>query len=142
MPPDGVDGQAAEGPLTKLAYAVVLAARQKGAQQVRIRPDTALAGVVEFVIDGAVHEEMRPPAKLLPLIIRRFSVMASLPIYPRGGAAHGHIHVVIDERAEAFLAIVVRGHGAAMSALMTVISEDEFTAATRRRSARPTGVYR
>jgi hypothetical protein len=37
---------------------------------------------------------------------------------------------------------VVRGHGAAMSALMTVISEDEFTAATRRRSGRPTGVYR
>lgn len=142
MPPDGLgDGQATEGPLTRVAYAIILAARQKGAQQVRIHPDTG-GGVVEFVIDGAVHEEMRPPAALLAPIVRRFSIMANLPIYPRGGAAHGHIHVVIDERAEAFLAIVVRGHGAAMSALMTVISEDEFTAATRRRSARPTGVYR
>jgi type II secretory ATPase GspE/PulE/Tfp pilus assembly ATPase PilB-like protein len=136
------DGQATEGPLTKLSYAIILSAQRRGAQQVRIRPDTDLAGMVEFVIDGAVHEEMRPPAKLLAPIIRRFSIMANLPIYPRGGAARGHIRVVIDERAEAFLAIVVRGHGAELNALLTVITEDEFTAATHRRTGRPTGVYR
>ncbi|HEY0478448.1 MAG TPA: hypothetical protein VGD37_13075 [Kofleriaceae bacterium] len=128
-----------EAPVVRLTDAILLSALARGAQQVRIRARDRGSCVVELQIDGQVHEEMRPPALLLAPIVRRLSIMASLPIYPRGGSASGFLHLRIGEVRAAYFAIVVTGHGAAMSATLREITEEEYNKADPSGS---TGIYR
>ena len=127
-----------ESPLIRLTNAILLSVLTRGATQVRLRAH-ADHGVVEFLVEGAYQEEMRPPAKLLVSIVRRLSIMARLPIYPRGGSAHGFVHLLIGEYRAAYFAISVAGHGDSMSATLEEITEEEYNRADRTGSI---GVYR
>jgi type II secretory ATPase GspE/PulE/Tfp pilus assembly ATPase PilB-like protein len=132
-------GRLSEPPLVKLTNAILLSAIKHRAKRVRVRADTAEYCLVEFLIEGAYREEMRPPTTLLAAIVRRFSIMANLPMYPRGGAAEGFIHLQIGDYRAAYFAIVVDGYGDAMRAILEEITEEDYNSA---KSSGSTDVYR
>jgi type II secretory ATPase GspE/PulE/Tfp pilus assembly ATPase PilB-like protein len=117
-----------ESPIVKLANAVLLSAISTGADaiRIRIRPDGAEA-VVELLIAGETHEEMRAPVAVLGGVVRRMSVMANLPAHKKGEQATGFIHVLSESR-HAFFAIKVEGHGPEVAAELRVLDEDAYYA--------------
>lgn len=100
-------------PVEKLAYAVLLGTLSTGAEAFRIRPDGD-DHVVEHLVAGETREEMRGPTAVLAAAIRRMSVMANLPTYKKDEAASGFIHLQIGEGRQAYFAVRVSGHGAAL----------------------------
>jgi hypothetical protein len=108
----------------KLAYAVLLAA-SKQTTEFRIRPDGA-EHVVEHRAGDKVVEEMRGPSAVLAAVIRRLSVMANLPTYKSGESASGRIHLTIGDDRAAYFAVVVSGHGPALTLQGRVLTEAEY----------------
>jgi type II secretory ATPase GspE/PulE/Tfp pilus assembly ATPase PilB-like protein len=103
-----------ESPVTKVTYAILLSALKKRASEIwfsRVGDRT----IVEFFIDGVTQLEFEPPATLYDAMIRRLSVMASLPVYGKGQFATGAIHLMIATR-DALFDIEVRGHGSELEA--------------------------
>ena len=109
-------------PLVKLANAILFSAIKKSAEEFRIRPD----GVVEFLINGETKEEMQLPADLYAHVIRRMSVMASLPVYPKGDCAFGRFNLLVGKLSYYF-EVVVRGHGPDLTLRGRVITDAEFS---------------
>jgi type II secretory ATPase GspE/PulE/Tfp pilus assembly ATPase PilB-like protein len=116
----------ADPPIVELTNFILVAAIKKGATTVRIEPGfeaVAEESVVVFVIGGAEHVELRPPALLHPHIVRRLSIMASLPQYPKGSGAEGVIQLAVgphDQRV--WFSIRVTGHGAGLRAELVRIA--------------------
>ena len=130
---------AEESPLVKLVDTILVGAAERGAQAIRIRAGKGDECAIDFLVDGTMYEYMRPPMRLLAPIVRRLSILASLPIYPRGGSASGFLQVRIGEYRAVYFAILVFGHGDAMAAVLREITEDEYHGA---QGSGPTGVYR
>ena len=112
-----------ESPVVKLTNAILLSALKKGAKGIRIQAATDTECVVEFRIGDDVHEELRPPATLLGPIVRRLSVMGSLPVYPKHGSASGRFQLVIGDKSTASFAIRVEGHGTTLAVLLELVSD-------------------
>ena len=110
-----------ERPIPMLVNAILLSALHKGATEIRVHRIDGKSRV-DFVIDGTVHEEMRPPALVHDPIVRRLAVMGSLPSYGKGQYAEGRIKLVIGDTREADFALRVEGHGPALVATVRVLS--------------------
>ena len=117
-----------DAPIVTLTNAILLAAVKKRATEIAIYGASAEHCTVEFTVDGAIHEEMRPERRLLAPIIRRLAIMASLPTYPKGMGAEGTIHLIIGDDRHAYFAIYVEGHGEDMAASLRVLVPDEAPA--------------
>lgn len=117
-----------ESPVVTLVNAILLSAVKKGARDVAIYGTEAGHCTVEFSMGDVVHEEMRPGRQLLAPIVRRLSIMANLPTYPRGMGAEGTIHMIIGDDRHAYFAVYVEGHGDAMAASLRVLAPDESPA--------------
>jgi type II secretory ATPase GspE/PulE/Tfp pilus assembly ATPase PilB-like protein len=107
--------------VVRLVNAILLSALKKQAQTIQFRAGSAHEGIVEFKISGVIQEELRPPAKPHDAVIRRLAIMANLPAYKKGGSAIGTIQLLIGEDKSATFGIVVEGHGAERTALLTVL---------------------
>lgn len=107
-----------ESPVVTLVNVILLAAIKQGVETIRIRRASASECVVEFATGGGSREEVRPPTQLLGPIIRRLSVMASLPVYGKGMAAEGVIRLDIGDDRHAQFEIRVEGHGDASVAYL------------------------
>ena len=112
-----------ESPVTKVTYAILVSALKKRASEIWIHRVGEQA-LVEFCIDGVAQVEMQPPQKLHEAIIRRLSVMASLPSYAKGHVASGTIHLMIGER-DAWFELQVRGHGAELEARLSLQTPEQ-----------------
>ena len=120
-----MSAEADEGPVAKLVYAILLSALRKCATDLAVRRvggRPRVDFVVDFVIDGAEIEEMRPPVLLHQPIVRRLAVMASLPTYAKGEYAEGTITLRLADDREASFAIRVEGHGDTLAAYLHVLS--------------------
>jgi len=89
---------AAEGsPVIKLVNYLIYNAVREGASDIHVEPDdNALR--VRFRVDGRLYERLRLPCKMLPSIISRIKIMASLDIAERRLPQDGGIHVLMDSR--------------------------------------------
>jgi type II secretory ATPase GspE/PulE/Tfp pilus assembly ATPase PilB-like protein len=113
-----------DSPVITLVNAILLAAMKKHATDIAIYATDGTDCTVEFTIDGAVHEEMRPERRLLAPIVRRLAIMASLPTYPRGMGAEGTIHLIVGDDRHAYFALYVEGHGDDMAARIRILPDD------------------
>jgi len=111
-----------------LVNAILLAAQKKRATEIAIYGASADHCTVEFTVDGAVHEEMRPEHRLLAPIVRRLAIMASLPTYPKGMGAEGTIHLIVGDDRHVYFALYVEGHGEDMAASLRVLAPDDAPA--------------
>ncbi len=110
--------------IVDLTNALLLGVIKKSPEAFRIRPagDTS---VVEHLVDGQVHEELRTPTSVLVAVIRRLAVMASLPTYGKGEAAAGRIHLQLGD-ASHYFEIRVEGHGPELVLYGNLLSEAAY----------------
>lgn len=86
-----------ESPVIKLVNYVVGAAVQEGASDIHIEPgDGALR--VRYRVDGQLFTKMSPPHRMLPAVVSRIKIMASLDISERRVPQDGGITVMVDKR--------------------------------------------
>jgi type II secretory ATPase GspE/PulE/Tfp pilus assembly ATPase PilB-like protein len=110
----------AEDPVSRLVNAILLSALKQCATEIAIRTvDDRF--VVDFLIDGVEQREMEPEAVLRGPVVRRISVMASVPYYRKGESGLGEIHLVIGEDREAHFAVRLEGHGDAAAAYLRIL---------------------
>ena len=89
---------AAEGsPVIKLVNYLIYSAVREGASDIHIEPDDNSLRV-RLRVDGALHEKLRPPHKMLPAIASRIKIMSGLDISERRLPQDGGIHVLMDGR--------------------------------------------
>src|SRR5437868_1997617 len=110
----------ADSQVVKLTNLLLIAALKKGASRLRLYHDGARA-VVDLVVDGETREELAPPAALHAAIVRRLSVMASLPVYKQGEFAEGTIHLDLGAGSRATFAIRVMGQGDDVEAWLRIV---------------------
>ena len=113
---------AEESPLVQLTYAILLSAVKKNAEKISLHAAAAPSTPVDFVIDGAIVEELALPTTMLGGVVRRLSIMANLPFHERGEEAEGHIHLLFGEAQSAWFALRVFGHGPELSATVRRVS--------------------
>jgi len=113
-----------DAPVVELVNVILLSANRKSASHFRIRRDGARS-LVELLIDGATHEELVLPLALHAPVIRRLSVMASLPSYAQGQASEGFIVLQLGGESQLAFAIRVQGHGDNLEAWLRPVSADE-----------------
>lgn len=118
-----------DAPTIKLVNAILLSAWKKQASGFRIYRDGERA-VLEFRIAGVVQQQAAPPVALVPVIVRRLAIMASLPTYAKGEAVSGYIHLLIGDDQHAYFDVWVEGHGADMKARIRCIKADEMPPAS------------
>ena len=110
-----------DSPVIRLVNAVLVSAIKARASMIRIE-----RSVVTFTIGGTECEELRLPEGINAAIVRRLSVMASLPIYPRGQAAEGQIHLRVDDDRETYFALRVTGHGDDLRATLVLLKPEDL----------------
>lgn len=115
----------------KLANAILLSVAKKPPDAFRIRPDGE-AYVVEHLVGGETIEEMRAPneeiaipGEVFAAVIRRLSVMASLPMRRKGEVALGYIHIEAGS-ANYYFEIRVGGHGPGLELRGRLLTEAEY----------------
>ncbi|MFT3692021.1 MAG: hypothetical protein QM831_02685 [Kofleriaceae bacterium] len=107
-------------PVEKLCYAILLSSLKKRATDIVIRRDTLSR--VEFTIDGAISEEMRPPRVLHPVLVRKIGVMAGVPYYKKGEHGLGRLMLKIgSELRAAIWDVRLDGHGDDVSARLRLV---------------------
>ena len=117
-----------DSPIVTLVNAVLLAAMKKHATDIAIYGASSDHCTVEFTVDDAIHEEMRPERRLLAPIVRRLAIMASLPTYPKGMGAEGTIHLIVGDDRHVYFALYVEGHGEDMAASLRPLAPDDAPA--------------
>ncbi|HVS11997.1 MAG TPA: ATPase, T2SS/T4P/T4SS family [Planctomycetota bacterium] len=86
-----------DAPAVKLVNLALLRALREKASDIHIEPGEA--GVrVRFRVDGALYEVMRPPSGLLPAIISRLKILASLDIAERFSPQDGKFQIRFENR--------------------------------------------
>lgn len=86
-----------ESPVIKLVNYVVGAAVQDGASDIHIEPGDGLLRV-RYRVDGQLFTKMTPPHRMLPAVVSRIKIMASLDISERRVPQDGGITVMVDKR--------------------------------------------
>jgi type IV pilus assembly protein PilB len=86
-----------DAPAVKLINLALLRALREKASDIHIEPGEA--GVrVRFRVDGSLYEVMRPPSGLLPAIISRLKILASLDIAERFTPQDGKFQIRFENR--------------------------------------------
>ena len=86
-----------DAPAVKLLNLMLLRALREKASDIHIEPGEA-AVRVRFRVDGALYEVMRPPTGLLPAIISRLKILASLDIAERFSPQDGKFQIRFENR--------------------------------------------
>lgn len=107
---------AGEAPLVKLTTLILRTAVRRSAEQIRVRLATAEHCVVELTVGERTFVDTEMPAQLLGPVVRRLSIMARLPTYPKGSSAEGEIHLRADDARDVYFRIRVSGHGESLTA--------------------------
>ena len=110
-----------DSPVIRLVNAFLVSAIKAHASMIRVE-----RSVVTFTIGGTECEEMRLPDGVNAAIVRRLSVMANLPIYPRGQAAEGRIHLLVGDDRETYFALRVAGHGEDLRATLVLLKPEDL----------------
>jgi type IV pilus assembly protein PilB len=92
-----LEAAASGSPVIKLVNYLVFHAVRDGASDIHIEPEENSLRV-RYRVDGLLFEKIRPPVKLMPAIISRIKIMASLDISERRLPQDGGIHVLMDGR--------------------------------------------
>lgn len=112
-----LEAVAEDSPLVRLTLSILLSAVRKNADTISLgRRDGA--GVVTFVVEGQLLEEMVPPLQLIAAMVRRLSIMANLPVYGRDEEAEGELTLQPGSGEPATFAIRVFGHGESLGAVL------------------------
>ncbi|MGB0767333.1 MAG: GspE/PulE family protein [Phycisphaeraceae bacterium] len=90
---DGAD----ESPVIKLVNYVMLSAVRESASDIHIEPDDGTLRV-RYRVDGRLYEKLTPPYHLLPSLVSRIKIMASLDISERRVPQDGAITIRVDNR--------------------------------------------
>ncbi len=88
-----------DAPVVRLCNAILLNAIKRGASDIHIEPYEK-SFRVRYRVDGVLHEEMKPPAKLKNAIASRIKVMASLDIAERRLPQDGRIKLKLGKGRE------------------------------------------
>lgn len=88
---------AGESPVIKLVNFIIFSAVRESASDIHIEPDENKLRV-RFRVDGGLYEKTTPPYHLLPAIVSRIKIMASLDISERRVPQDGAITIRIDNR--------------------------------------------
>lgn len=110
-----------DSPVIRLVNAVLVSAIKSRASMIRIE-----RSVITFTIGGTESEEMRLPDGLTAPVVRRVSIMANLPMYARGKAAEGRIHLLAGDDRETHFAVRVAGHGDALRATLVLFRPEDL----------------
>jgi len=115
------DDDAAE----RMANALLINALSRGATLFRFEPPDG-SHWVQFKIDGHWQDEVELPTEIAGDVVRRFRVMASLPI-GQPGPAMGHILLCFDPDSEsdAQMRVLVRPASMGDRMLVRVVPDDE-----------------
>ena len=84
-------------PAIKLVNFMMYSAVRESASDIHIEPDDGDLRI-RFRVDGRLYEKFSPPYKLLPSIVSRIKIMASLDISERRVPQDGAITIRIDKR--------------------------------------------
>ena len=87
---------AGDSPVIKLVNYVIYTAVQDGASDIHIEPDEGTLRV-RYRVDGKLFEKLRPPHQLLPAVVSRIKIMASLDISERRIPQDGAITVMLGK---------------------------------------------
>jgi len=88
---------AGESPVIKLVNFIIFSAVRESASDIHIEPDEGKLRV-RFRVDGGLYEKLDPPLSLLPALVSRIKIMASLDISERRVPQDGAITIRIDKR--------------------------------------------
>ena len=118
---EAVAVQGEDAPAVKLVNMVLLRALKEKASDIHVEPGDKFVRV-RFRVDGSLYEVMRPPLAILPALISRLKIMASLDIAERFSPQDGKFQIRYENRKIDFrLSIlpVVGGEKAVMRILDT-----------------------
>ena len=88
-----------DAPVVRLCNAILLNAIKKGASDIHVEPYEK-SFRVRYRVDGVLHEEMTPPAKLKNAIASRLKIMSSLDIAERRLPQDGRIKLKLGKGRE------------------------------------------
>ncbi|MFN3168515.1 MAG: GspE/PulE family protein [Phycisphaeraceae bacterium] len=88
---------AGESPVIKLVNFIIFSAVRESASDIHIEPDEGKLRV-RYRVDGGLYEKIAPPPSLLPALVSRIKIMASLDISERRVPQDGAITIRIDKR--------------------------------------------
>ena len=88
---------AGESPVIKLVNFLIFSAVRESASDIHIEPDEGRLRV-RYRVDGGLYEKLTPPLHLLPAVVSRIKIMASLDISERRVPQDGAITIRIDGR--------------------------------------------
>ncbi len=88
---------AGESPVIKLVNFIIYSAVNESASDIHIEPDEGKVRV-RYRVDGSLYEKLTPPTHLLPALVSRIKIMASLDISERRVPQDGAITIRIDRR--------------------------------------------
>lgn len=92
-----LEASAGESPVIKLVNYVIFSAVRESASDIHIEPDDGRLRV-RYRVDGRLYEKISPPAHMLPALVSRIKIMASLDISERRIPQDGAITIRIDNR--------------------------------------------
>jgi type IV pilus assembly protein PilB len=90
-----IEAAAGDSPVIRMVNHLVYSAVREGASDIHIEPDENSLRV-RFRVDGRLYEKMRVPHKLLPALVSRIKIMASMDISERRLPQDGGIHVLMQ----------------------------------------------
>jgi len=94
---ESVAVQGEDAPAVKLVNMLLLRALKEKASDIHVEPgDKAVR--VRFRVDGSLYEVMRPPLTILPALISRLKIMASLDIAERFSPQDGKFQIRFENR--------------------------------------------
>lgn len=104
-------------PSIEVTHGILRSAIEQRASRIRIYVNGDGLSVVDFVIADKLVQVMQPPLDLHAQIVRRVSVMASVPSYPKGEFACGRMRVFAGQlEDDSYFDVTIRGHGARLLA--------------------------
>lgn len=92
-----LEASAADSPVIKLVNFMIFTAVRESASDIHVEPDEGKLRV-RFRVDGRLYEKVSPPYHLLPAVVSRIKIMASLDISERRVPQDGAITIKIDSR--------------------------------------------
>ncbi len=103
-----LESAAGDSPVIRMVNHLIYHAVHEGASDIHIEPDdNALR--IRFRVDGRLFEKMRLPYKMLPALVSRIKIMASLDISERRLPQDGGIHVMMQGRPIDLRVSTIRG---------------------------------
>jgi type IV pilus assembly protein PilB len=87
----------ADAPAVKLVNMMLLRALKEKASDIHVEPGDKFVRI-RFRVDGSLYEVMRPPLAILPALVSRLKIMASLDIAERFSPQDGKFQIRFENR--------------------------------------------